>query len=88
MVVALAYKDILSVAVLVSPLSSVAVVVLVLVSSIDNEAAAVDITELKPRSDAMTNRNAVMPARLILVLRNFIIESTNTMSVKRFSLML
>jgi len=84
------FKDVLSNIVVVAvalppPLSSGAVVV---ASSIDNEAAAVGITELKPRSDAATSRNEVKPARLIITLRDFIEKILGRILVKSFRLML
>jgi hypothetical protein len=49
---------------LVPSAAVVVVVTLVVVPSIDGEAAAVvGIKELKPRSDAATNRNEIIPAR-------------------------
>src|SRR5690606_4578305 len=66
-------------------LSSAAVI---LSLSIDNEAAAVGITKLKPRSDAAIKSNEAISARLILASIDFIKEPPDTMSVKRISLML
>jgi hypothetical protein len=58
------------------------------VSFIDGEAAAMGIIELKPKSDAATSRNEVIPATLIFVLIDFNKEFPDKMSVKHFSLML
>jgi hypothetical protein len=76
--VVVAFKDVLSdiIAVAVAlPSLSCAVVVIVVVSSIDDEATAIGITKLKPTSDVPTSSKKVMLARLILVLRDFIKES-------------